>query len=159
MASANKTENYKLNQWVGTDPVLMEDFNADNAKIDAALSALKSGALKMVLGSYVGNGEHGPASPTSLSFDFEPDVVILKRPYDIELNPCGLGAVLIRPMNSVGMELYTIGDSATSRRLNLAWGEKSVSWWTDVYAGDDSHAANWQLNSDGGRYYYAAFGF
>ena len=45
MASTNKTENFALNQWVGTDPVLMEDFNADNAKIDAALAALKAGEL------------------------------------------------------------------------------------------------------------------
>lgn len=30
------TTNYKLNQWVRSDRVLMEDFNADNAKIDAA---------------------------------------------------------------------------------------------------------------------------
>ena len=33
----NYTENYQLNQWEQTDRVLMEDFNADNAKLDAAL--------------------------------------------------------------------------------------------------------------------------
>ena len=33
----NKTQNYKLNQWEKSDRVLMEDFNADNAKIDAAI--------------------------------------------------------------------------------------------------------------------------
>ncbi|NLH00495.1 MAG: hypothetical protein GX488_01105 [Clostridiales bacterium] len=39
MASTNKTANLGLNQWVLSDPVLMEDFNADNLKIDAAVSA------------------------------------------------------------------------------------------------------------------------
>ena len=34
----NKTQNYKLNQWEKSDRVLMEDFNADNAKIDAAIA-------------------------------------------------------------------------------------------------------------------------
>lgn len=35
-----QTEQYGLNQWELTDRVLMADFNADNAKIEAALVAL-----------------------------------------------------------------------------------------------------------------------
>lgn len=38
----NYTENYQLNQWDAGDRVLREDFNADNAKIDAALGEVKS---------------------------------------------------------------------------------------------------------------------
>ena len=41
---SNQTPNYQLSQWERTDKVLMEDFNADNAKIDAALAALKAQA-------------------------------------------------------------------------------------------------------------------
>lgn len=33
----NKTPNYGLNQWEPADRILMEDFNADNTKIEAAL--------------------------------------------------------------------------------------------------------------------------
>ena len=36
--SSQKTEHYELNQWLATDQVLRTDFNADNAKIDAALA-------------------------------------------------------------------------------------------------------------------------
>ena len=36
---SNQTPNYQLNQWERSDKVQMEDFNADNAKIDAALKA------------------------------------------------------------------------------------------------------------------------
>ena len=36
-----KTANYQLNQWVKSDRIQMEDFNRDNAKIDAALKALE----------------------------------------------------------------------------------------------------------------------
>ena len=39
MASTNKTGKLSLNQWVLTDPFLMEDMNEDNRKIDAAVSA------------------------------------------------------------------------------------------------------------------------
>ena len=35
----NTTTNYQLCQWEGTDRILMEDFNYDNQKIDAALKA------------------------------------------------------------------------------------------------------------------------
>ena len=34
-----KTTNYQLNQWAKSDRIMMDDFNADNAKIDAALKA------------------------------------------------------------------------------------------------------------------------
>lgn len=40
MSSTNKTEKLQLNQWVLTDPFNMEDFNSDNAKIDAVLGAV-----------------------------------------------------------------------------------------------------------------------
>jgi len=37
----NKTPNYQLSQWELTDPVRMDDFNADNAKIDGELTLLR----------------------------------------------------------------------------------------------------------------------
>lgn len=37
-----KTEQYQLNQWDRSDRILMEDFNEDNARIDAALAALRT---------------------------------------------------------------------------------------------------------------------
>jgi len=39
MASTNKTENLGLNQWAASDAVEMEDFNADNSRLDAALGS------------------------------------------------------------------------------------------------------------------------
>ena len=35
----SQTPNYALIQWSQDDHILMEDFNADNAKIDAALAS------------------------------------------------------------------------------------------------------------------------
>lgn len=45
--AANQTTNYQLNQWEATDQVLRTDFNADNAKIDAALETLSEQAALM----------------------------------------------------------------------------------------------------------------
>lgn len=38
-----KTPRYQLSQWEKTDRILMEDFNADNANLEAALTALNTG--------------------------------------------------------------------------------------------------------------------
>ena len=47
-----KTTNYQLNQWAKSDRVLMDDFNSDNQKIDAALGEKCS----VVFGTYTGDG-------------------------------------------------------------------------------------------------------
>jgi len=56
MASTNHTSTYQLCQWAENDPVLREDFNADNAKLEAALVAIVNGiaAKEVVFGSYTG---------------------------------------------------------------------------------------------------------
>ena len=46
------TTNYNLNQWDADDVVRREDFNADNAKIDAALA----GGARVMFGTYTGSG-------------------------------------------------------------------------------------------------------
>ena len=55
----NYTENYQLNQWVESDRVLREDFNADNQKIETAIQEVREVAESksdIVFGSYVGDG-------------------------------------------------------------------------------------------------------
>ena len=41
MSSTNHTPNLGLSQWVLSDPFRMDDFNQDNAKIDAAVDGLE----------------------------------------------------------------------------------------------------------------------
>ena len=83
--STNHTPNYQLSQWERTDRVLMEDFNADNAKIDAALGTLagqvsgkadasalaavsQSRNCQAATTSYTGTGTSGENAPSSVSF-------------------------------------------------------------------------------------------
>ena len=47
-----KTTNYQLNQWAKPDRVMMDDFNADNAKIDAALKANADAIAETAAASY-----------------------------------------------------------------------------------------------------------
>ncbi|MGN1004408.1 MAG: hypothetical protein ACI4O5_06165 [Oscillospiraceae bacterium] len=98
-----KTENYQLNQWDAADPIRREDFNADNAALDAALNAIKNAAeedmqslgetvaavaadlgtvgqnARFVWGRYMGTGTYGESNPTVLTFDFKPMVIFIAQ--------------------------------------------------------------------------------
>jgi len=59
MIHMQHTTNYNLNQWEDGDVVRREDFNADNAAIDAALKSVSdaaAGAARLYIGTYTGNG-------------------------------------------------------------------------------------------------------
>lgn len=50
---SNFTQHYQLSQWEADDRVQRADFNADNAKLDAAIAT----KCEIVTGVYTGNGE------------------------------------------------------------------------------------------------------
>ena len=66
-----KTTNYQLNQWAKSDRIMMDDFNADNAKIDAAL-----GALQIVTGIYTGSGNDANCR-VDVALGFRPEPVLV----------------------------------------------------------------------------------
>ena len=70
-----KTTNYQLNQWAKSDRVMMDDFNADNAKIDAALKANADAiaAVGYVTGTYTGTGSY----PRTIDLGFQPKAVVV----------------------------------------------------------------------------------
>ena len=61
-----QTPNFQLNQWSPEDYVRRTDFNADNAKIDAALAA--AGNCRIVTGSYTGTGTSGVNGQNTLTY-------------------------------------------------------------------------------------------
>lgn len=146
-----QTANYGLRQWAKTDRIQMEDFNSDNAKIDAALKAHADaiaaaqtaltlrGNCKIKFGTYSGSGTYGSANPTRLTFDGKPLLVIVENQsntsdFDFHLR-------LVRGCN------WAVGDRANSNYTNdVAWGENYVEWWND--------SAKTQFNS--GTYSYVA---
>lgn len=83
----NHTQNYQLSQWVKSDKVQMEDFNADNAAIDAALgthaaalAALETskGNCRVETQSYTGQStQDKDGSRNSLSFSGQPAFVLI----------------------------------------------------------------------------------
>lgn len=80
---ASYTANYQLHQWEPADFFLRTDFNADFAKLDAALAG-KAGLadlaekLGAVTGSYMGDG----TASRTISLDITPAAVFLREDGD-----------------------------------------------------------------------------
>ena len=149
----NKTANFQLTQWEKTDRIMMEDFNRDNAAIDAALKANADGVAalqtalascgncKIVYGTYTGNGKSGSANPNKLTFSGKPVLVIVQAQsnttdFDFHLR-------MIRGCD------WAVGDRDNYSYTNsVAWGENYVSWYNDK--------AGTQFNLQGSVYSYIA---
>ena len=65
-----KTTNYQLNQWAKSDRVMMDDFNADNQKIDAALAARN---CQFYTSTYNGTGE----AEATFTFPGKPILIVI----------------------------------------------------------------------------------
>ncbi len=88
-----KTEHFQLNQWELTDRIMMEDFNADNKKIDDLLhktvqqiEEVRDTQLQFFKGEYTGTGVYGAANQNTLTFPFAPKLVVV-RPYNSHYAP------------------------------------------------------------------------
>lgn len=139
------TSNYQLSQWAATDPVRRTDFNADNAKIDAAIHAL-SDCVRVAAGSYTGNGKYGSANPCTLDF-----TATLGRPPRL---------LVVMPEESYyywmtavyGVKVVrSYYEQHSNFMLNLTWSGNSVKWY-------GTNSASIQLNESGRVYHYIAIG-
>ena len=65
-----QTTNFQLNQWEKSDRIQMADFNADNAKIDAAVAG-RLGAIESILAyEYTGGDTYSLSVPLPDGFDW-----------------------------------------------------------------------------------------
>lgn len=80
----NQTNHYQLSQWEPTDRILMENFNGDNQKIDAALkanadaaasaaaAAAARGNCQIWMDTYTGTGKAGVNNKNTIAFPHKP---------------------------------------------------------------------------------------
>ena len=169
----DKTANYNLPQWVGTDPIRMKPFNDAFDGIDLALKAnadaaqaLQSGKAdaqtvsalaknlgaaghnaRIAWGSYTGTGTTGAASPNTLQFDFYPVLVLVApvKPSGSTQNP----SIFLRGRDKASSQ----PEGGNDYQLTAAWTDNALSWYsTDTYAG-------YQHNFKGNVYCYAVLGY
>ena len=150
-----KTTNYQLNQWAKSDRVMMDDFNADNTKIDVALKAnadaiaehgvklTQLGNCEIEIFSYTGTGKYGAENPTTITFPKMPAFFIVygtnffmaaegQRTDSLSVNQS-------RESGSIGISNYT-----------LTWTGNTVKFYS-------SSGTNFQGNLSGAVYRVIAF--
>ena len=130
-----KTANYGLNLWEKTDRIQMEDFNADNAKIEAALAA--AGNCKIVTGTYIGSGKYHSNTPNTLTFNGTPLALLI----------VGAGWFLCAIQGSTSAPV--MGDGNDTQSVVISWSENKVTWY-------NTSSSIYQMNWEKQPYHYVA---
>ena len=168
---SNQTPNYQLSQWERSDKIQMEDFNADNAKIDAVLGTLaaqvstkaeqsalqaevnaraaaitslsQSRNCRAVLITYTGTGTFGKDHPVSITFSAMPKVFIIVGED---------GAIFCRGGDHFGTAIVHTsrwGSTGASLYTILQWSGNTVKYYGDL--------PETQLNKQGSTTWIIAF--
>lgn len=100
--------------------------------------------VQIATGSYTGTGTYGADNPNSLTFDFEPKLVVI----------AGGGAAKMVAVNGETTCLsYAPGGSSGNNFVTVTWNGNAVSW---CFPGSGNAA--YQLNTAGTTYHYVAIG-
>lgn len=151
-----QTPQYQLCQWENMDRILMEDFNRDNAKLDAALAEVsasaaasaatlaqhtaaiaKLGNCQIYTTSYTGDGTYGAASPKSMTFPHLPVLVLVFGPNNIRF--------FAHPDSGMAMSL----SASSAYECTCSRSGNTVSWYSVRGAGEE-------MNVSGFRYHLLA---
>ena len=123
--ATNYTANYGLCQWEAEDNFLREEFNQDNAKIDAALKGLENtkanssttnsrltaleNRVEVIVGSYTGDG----AATRTIDLGFTPKAVLLEHPSGMRMtnNNIAFGGLALLNFPANGFQIVEGGFS------------------------------------------------
>ena len=169
------TQNYQLSRWAKDDRIMMEDFNADNEKIDAALkanadavSALEVGKVDTatfadlqaaVSGLAANLGVHGyncriaTGSYVGTGGYGESNAVSLSFDFVPMLIYISSDTAYYQPGNSFLIRPLTKAHGQNGDVMTLAWAERGVTWYTTETTSVS------QNNKSGQTYYYFALGY
>lgn len=108
---------------------------------NAISAASGGGGAKIATGSYVGTGTYGSSNPCSLTFDFEPKILVIS-----EVSRANEAIM----QYGCGLSLYKF-TSGYGYSITLSWTGMTVSW----YQKDAAYA---QLNTSRSTYRWTAIG-
>jgi len=117
MASTNKTANLQLNQWVLTDPLLMEDMNEDNRKLDAAVGA--SPYVKLMDITSAANAQQIDLDFSGI--DLKKYAMVQVYAYNLKFTPFNTATYLYAKLNNGGASLRTVPDGTISDQAYIAY--------------------------------------
>lgn len=128
----NQTQHYQLPQWEKSDPILMADFNAMTARLDALMPHFKHY-------TYVGADAFGSAAPCTVTFPQRPVLVLVFGPEQMMAFP---GTIDQFKTNSLS------GSNAAAYNT-ISWEGNTVSWYDGV-------APSYQFNAKNTTYHVLA---
>lgn len=114
-------------------------------------------APQIATGSYIGTGAYGEDNPNSLTFDFEPKIVIIQsRTSSLFGSPCDSSdwsywVLFINGVTRVRCAKAGYVAGTDPDNLYVAWENNTVSWYSEDLVSS-------QLNTDKSTYHYIAIG-
>lgn len=141
---------YSLSTWETYDKYIIEDYLTDISGEMLKLAANQI-PIQIETGSYTGTGTYGSSNPNSLTFGFEPKLVII---YAIKNQAGDISQCMATFSPNVKM-----GNNRTYQYIYVAnlygfksvfWSGKTLKWYTT--------SADYQLNAISNEYYYIAIG-
>ena len=99
-------------------------------------------AARIATGSYTGTGTYGESNPCSLTFDFEPKLVLVQT----DSTSGRYILPMIRGVTSTG----PVCNASAVEMVNITWADNGVSWY--------GSSAKYQYNTSGSTYHYIAIG-
>ena len=141
--------NVNMKQWNGTsfDNVLPLAYNAkqlEGQSLAAVKQWVQDNGLFLYTGQYTGTGTYGKSKPTSITFPFEPIILIGPVDVDTSYRPINISNY----MQTSYAQQYWFGYYIY---LKISANKKTISWYS-------SSDVTEQLNASGHTYYYAAIG-
>ncbi|MGN0985697.1 MAG: hypothetical protein ACI4OU_04310 [Candidatus Enterenecus sp.] len=150
-----QTETYKLNLIEGSDAFSPQPMNDNMEVIEGALEALAGGQLHIAAGSYTGTGTYGEDTPNSLTFDFQPKVVIIDTAVYNHFAACpyiwgSASLAVVHAYTTTGsVSAYLSGENVVTLNGN------TMTWYCPANV---LSAVDIQLNVKGNVYRYVAIG-
>ena len=142
------TNQYQFNLIESGDTFSPQPLNENMEKVEAALSA----QLNCITGTYTGNGTYGESNPNTLTFPFEPKLVIIMSELQFCLFTRGVPKGLGRSNAVIKADRYI---------QSVFWIGNTMSWFvTAINSSESSHTTNstHQMNANGTTYSYLAIG-
>jgi len=139
---------------------------ADTAakNLHAAIAAITTTMPHVQTGSYVGTGTYGEAHPNTLTFDFNPRILIFVDTSNDTDRATIQYVVFAMYPSTAGDWLAGNSNVVSYGRNRVTWGDKYISWYADFVNSDNStgyqasEGPNTQRNAAGTTYHYIAIG-
>lgn len=156
--------NYNINmkKFNGTDydnllPLAYNSLNSqqlDGKTFEEIQNLFELNYVKLYSRSYIGTGLHGQDNPTTITFPFQPSIVILPRQTLILSN--SLDVSLIYISSELPTDFYLSSGITDSFYIKKSSDGKSITWYAT--AGNHGDASEFQFNIKDARYYFAGIG-